>query len=300
MEHVSNSQRPEKPRRFSAVASTNASVLAAIICLLSLFVASADEFRIQPGSQDWRELFDPPVAKPTEVPVNSGLRRTLFDQLRPQIEREAKRAIQFRGTLRTFKNWALFEGSSVDSKGNSVKLPPMDNDDTVALWLRTRDGWRLIDFSGGHSDVFYIVWSEKYGVPGDLLRFSEKERVRPESQEWRELFDPPFTKPTEIPVGSDLRKTLFDQLRPQVEREVKRPVRFEGSIRVFKNWALLEGGTVDTKGNGLPEDGGDTAALWLRTSEGWRLIDYNLGHTDVFYIVWSEKYGAPKELVRAP
>ena len=46
----------------------------------------------------------------------------------------------------------------------------MGNNDTVALFLRTCDGWRLVDFSGGHTDVFWLVWAEQYGVPKPLLQ----------------------------------------------------------------------------------------------------------------------------------
>ena len=87
----------------------------------------------------------------------------------PRVEPIAKQAVRFQGSLRVFKNWALFLGSTVDGNGQSIKLPPMDNDDTVALWLRTRRGWQLIDSNTGHSDAFYIIWPEQYGVPKELV-----------------------------------------------------------------------------------------------------------------------------------
>lgn len=138
-----------------------------LVCAISCAVA--EESALAPDSEAWRETFKPPFAKPTELPADMPLRRELFDLLRPRIERDAKRPVRFEGSLRAFKNWALFTGRTVDANGKSVKLPPMGNDDTVALWLRTRDGWRLVDFSGGHSDAFYIIWPEQYGVPKALL-----------------------------------------------------------------------------------------------------------------------------------
>jgi hypothetical protein len=45
----------------------------------------------------------------------------------------------------------------------------LGNDDTVALWLRTRDGWTLVDFDAGGSDAFYTEWSRQYGAPAALF-----------------------------------------------------------------------------------------------------------------------------------
>lgn len=121
------------------------------------------------GSQEWREIFDPPFTQPAEIPAKSELRKTLFDLLRPRVEKVAKRAVLFEGSLRAFKNWALFMGRTLDAKGDSVKLPPIGNDDTVALWLRTREGWKLVDFGAGVSDAGHIIWAEQYGAPKELL-----------------------------------------------------------------------------------------------------------------------------------
>ncbi|GEP43898.1 hypothetical protein [Brevifollis gellanilyticus] len=144
-------------------------LLALLLAAGSALPASAEDPIIQPGTDLWRDAFDPPFTKPAEVPKDTPLRKQLFDLLRPKIEREAKRKVQFEGSLRAFKNWALFSGETVDADGKSVKFPPMDNTDTVALWLRTREGWRLVDHSTGHSDAFYIIWHEQYGAPKALV-----------------------------------------------------------------------------------------------------------------------------------
>jgi hypothetical protein len=77
---------------------------------------------------------------------------------------------------------------------------------------------------------------------------AQRERIVPDSQEWRELFDPPFSQPQEIPSTSPLRKELFELLRTPIAQLAKRPVRFEGSLRAYKNWALFTGSTVDEHG----------------------------------------------------
>lgn len=123
----------------------------------------------EPGSEEWKNLFDPPYTKPTELPKDSALRKKLFDLLRPKIEKEAKRAVLFEGSLMAFRNWAVFIGRAVDAKGNSVKMGDLENSDVAGLWLRTESGWQVVESSGGHSDAFYLIWSEKYGVPKELL-----------------------------------------------------------------------------------------------------------------------------------
>jgi hypothetical protein len=140
-----------------------------ILCGLALCSAFAQPEMVRPGSREWSELFDPPFVQPEEIPVSSPLRKELFELLRPAISRLAKRSVRFEGSLRAFKNWALFTGSTVDQHGAAVRFAPIDNSDTVALWLRTRDGWRLVDYSAGHGDVFYSIWTEKYGMPRELL-----------------------------------------------------------------------------------------------------------------------------------
>lgn len=45
----------------------------------------------------------------------------------------------------------------------------MENSDSLGLWLLTREGWKLIDFSFGHSDAFFVIFPQKYGVPRELV-----------------------------------------------------------------------------------------------------------------------------------
>ena len=138
--------------------------------LLCAGAVQAQEAAIAPGSPQWVVTFDPPYAAPTEIPADSPLRRTLFDLLRPSIERVAKRPVQFQGHLRAFKNWALFVGSTVDKEGRAVKMPPTaDNNDMVGLWLRTWEGWKLVDCRSGDSHDSWLAWTQQYGVPWALI-----------------------------------------------------------------------------------------------------------------------------------
>lgn len=120
---------------------------------------------IPPDSPEWADTYNPPYKIPTELPAGSELRSELFGLLRSNVSTQHR----FTGSLKVFRNWAFFLGRAVDPDGKSLRHPPHDNDDAIALWLRTNQGWKLVDFSFGHSDAFYIVWPEKYGAPAELL-----------------------------------------------------------------------------------------------------------------------------------
>jgi len=138
------------------------SYLVCAFCAQSFLFANP---QITPSSDMWDEVYKPGYKKPTEVAIGSDLRKELFNILR----KEVKTGTKFSGELKAYRNWALFVGSTIDAKGKSISYPPHDNTDSVALWLRTSKGWVLVDFSFGHSDAFYLLWSEVYGVPRQLL-----------------------------------------------------------------------------------------------------------------------------------
>ena len=132
--------------------------------------AIAQDFTGAPGSEQWKALYDPAFSKPAEIPRDGPLRKQLFDLLRPSIEREARqRGIRFQGELKAFKNWAFFFGTVLDSKDRAIRFEPVDNTETAALWLRTKAGWKLVDYAVGFGDPFYWQWAAQYGAPRGLL-----------------------------------------------------------------------------------------------------------------------------------
>ena len=141
-------------------------------------VIGAEPELVLPTSDEWADIYDPGTKVPAEIPVGSKLRNELFELLRAKTSPTAK----FSGSIKAFRNWAFFVGRTVDDSGNSVKNPPDGNDDAVGLWLRTQDGWIVVAHSFGHSDAFYLVWPEQYGVPRELLGM-EKAPAAAESKE---------------------------------------------------------------------------------------------------------------------
>lgn len=143
-----------------------------IILFAFTSLGSAEDWTVQPDSDEWRALFDPPFTTPTEISADTPLRKQLFDLLRPHIERErkaSKGAIRFQGDLKAFKNWAFFMGITFDQNGEPIRFAPLDNTETSGLWLRTRKGWRLVDYAVGFSDPAYWIWVEQYGIPRQLV-----------------------------------------------------------------------------------------------------------------------------------
>ena len=100
--------------------------------------------------------------------------------------------------------------------------------------------------------------------------------------------------------GDPLRKTLFNVMRPAFEKELKQKVIFGvREIRVYQNWAFLQGqpyqpdqSPINYKKTRYQEAiregffGGEYAALLHKVNGQWKLVTYNIGHTDVVYANW--------------
>ena len=108
--------------------------------------------------------------------------------------------------------------------------------------------------------------------------------------------------------GSAERKAIVDALRVPVEKMVKQPVIFKiDHLKTQNNFAFLlgkperpDGTALDYSGTGYQEavDAGafdDGIVALLRKVNGkWKVIQYVIGATDVPYVEWDKKYGAPK------
>lgn len=114
-------------------------------------------------------LFAPGLPAAEEVPPGSALRKTLFQSIRPQAEKLAGGEVKFFGSLRRQDNWAFFLGTLVDSQGRAVLLGEVESSDAMALWKKEGGEWRIITFAAGFTDVFYLDYPQKYGVPAQLL-----------------------------------------------------------------------------------------------------------------------------------
>jgi hypothetical protein len=104
----------------------------------------------------------------------------------------------------------------------------------------------------------------------------------------------------EIPVGSELRKELFDSIRPQAEKLADQPIKFLGSMKQESGWAVFLGQIVDKKGKPInigDAESSEAFGLWQKKNGAWKLIEFNAGFTDAFYVDYPESHGVPKALL---
>jgi hypothetical protein len=104
------------------------------------------------------------------------------------------------------------------------------------------------------------------------------------------------------PRGSELRADILDALRPTVADEIGGAIEFVvSSLRVQGNWAYAS--VRPQRPNGLPIDwsttkfrrewdegvmSDDVLALLRRDAGGWRVVEYVIGPTDVYWENWIE------------
>ncbi len=112
-------------------------------------------------------------------------------------------------------------------------------------------------------------------------------------------------------TGSAERQQLLDAARATVERKLGRDgVRFDvQQIRAGDGWAFLyahmqdaDGNLIDYAGTSLADAAKqgyvspDYVALLQRAGDGWELRADAIGPTDIVWLAWPEKYGAPHDL----
>jgi len=108
-------------------------------------------------------------ASPQEVAKGSDLRAYLFDLARTGVEQEAGRPVKFQGSLKQLDGWAFFNGSIVDESGRKVMAGDAESADTVILWKKAGQNWRVVAYIVGMTDVGYANWADKYGAPEALF-----------------------------------------------------------------------------------------------------------------------------------
>ena len=113
--------------------------------------------------------FVPSTFAQEEVAPGSALRKELFELARPKIERLAKQAVRFQGSLKEMNGRAFFLGTIVDADGAVIPVGPAESGDTAILWEKNNDEWSVIEAATGFTDVIYLDWAEKYDAPAALF-----------------------------------------------------------------------------------------------------------------------------------
>ena len=127
---------------------------------------------------------------------------------------------------------------------------------------------------------------------------------------------PAKSKPTGLhtpAVGSVERKAILNALRAPVEKRLKQAVVFKMQrLVVDKGWAFALGQPIRPNGKRVDysktpyaqalKDGmfDDSFSALLHFSGGsWKVATYNIGATDVEWVDWDTKYGAPSAIFPA-
>lgn len=122
----------------------------------------------------------------------------------------------------------------------------------------------------------------------------------------------------EAPAASaeDQTAALVEALTPTVSELIGQPISLETHrISVMGDWAWLvatprqpDGAPLDWAAtsfasaheNGVLGSDGATYALFKREGETWRVVDYVVGPTDVAWVDWPARHGAPEALFEMP
>lgn len=111
------------------------------------------------------------------------------------------------------------------------------------------------------------------------------------------------------PRGSTLRKDILDGVRSVFEVETNGEVEFVvRRLNVLSGWAFGDvtlqrpgGRPIDWKRTKFAEAHADGAFdpagsffLARRTNQGWRVITFAVGPTDIAWDTWDKEYGAPR------
>lgn len=114
-----------------------------------------------------------------------------------------------------------------------------------------------------------------------------------------------------VPTGDPQRRVLLDTIRPALEARIGQPVQFVvDTLQTQGDWAFYAGRIQQPNGRSIDFsttpyaealeegmfDGPSTYALLQRRGNGWRLVDWVVGPTDVTYAGWPGEYGAPESL----
>lgn len=114
-----------------------------------------------------------------------------------------------------------------------------------------------------------------------------------------------------VPTGDPQRRVLLDTIRPAVEQRVGQPVQFMVDVlRTQGDWAFFAGSVQQPNGRPIDFsrtsyaeqleegmfDGPGTYALLRRVGGRWRLVDFVVGPTDVYYLGWPDQFGVPMSL----
>jgi hypothetical protein len=134
-----------------------------------------------------------------------------------------------------------------------------------------------------------------------LAQESSSSRSEVAAQSWDRLFYTKDREPVSISMESETGKALLNSFNPVLKKTLPANLKLVGELRAFKNWVIFRGYTANAAGAAaLPEGGitSDTTVLFLSTKSGWVVVDFGIGHSDMFFVEWPAQYAMPEDLLK--
>ncbi|MEZ5839909.1 MAG: hypothetical protein R3D02_05620 [Hyphomicrobiales bacterium] len=116
------------------------------------------------------------IARAYTPPRGSAERKAILDTLRPRVEREIGAPVEFVvSTIRVDGDWAFVSvtpqrpgGQPIDwtrTRYADAWRSDFMSDVIQALFQRRGRGWKIVEFAFGPTDVPWVMWTTKYGLP---------------------------------------------------------------------------------------------------------------------------------------
>lgn len=127
---------------------------------------------------------------------------------------------------------------------------------------------------------------------------------------------PASTETATAPSPDATTQALLEILNPVLTRDIGQPVSLQTTtVNVRDEWAFIigqprapDGAAIDWSATSLAQraadgvlDGdGQTFALLKNVNGAWEVLEHAIGPTDVAYIDWAARHGAPADILGLP
>ncbi|HJQ67485.1 MAG TPA: hypothetical protein VKA70_00825 [Blastocatellia bacterium] len=112
---------------------------------------------------------------------NSVERKQILDALRSPVESELRKAVVFKvDHLKLQSGWAFMRGVPQQRSGKKMDYSGTPYEEAIkegafddwvcALLHKEKDGWRVVKYVIGATDVPYEGWDKEFNAPPDIFR----------------------------------------------------------------------------------------------------------------------------------
>lgn len=130
-------------------------------------------------------------------------------------------AARLYGTIRASGNWAVFSGEISAISAAEMKSVPL-----AALFLKSPNGWLVVDFAGGEKFKQIHHWTANFDMPGGLLEELPTPRMKAKSEV--EVVEPASTIETgDKPTPDQKTEPVVSESSSELNKETLTALRAE-------------------------------------------------------------------------